>query len=137
MALCGTGPAVIEGHANELLNRNREIARCFQSNDWANHPEHKPYRAFARLDPVHDFASLGAALIGLDAVPVQRLSDAVAPVLVLNGGGDNPDEDASRLAAMIPGAVAVVAGSGDHGLACSGDEFQAALVAFLCQRWPR
>jgi pimeloyl-ACP methyl ester carboxylesterase len=135
VALCGTGPDHVEGHATELLDRMSEVGRCFQSGDWANHPKHKPYRAMARLDPVHDFASIGAALIGLDPVPVTRLEDAATPVLVLNGGGDDPDDAAIRLAAMIPGADALVAGSADHALACSDDDFQSALVSFLRERW--
>jgi hypothetical protein len=89
----------------------------------------------ARLDPVHDFASIGAALIGIDPVPEQRLKRAVTPVLVPNGGANNRDGDAERLAAMIPGAVAVVAGSADHALACSDDDFQSALVSFLREHW--
>ena len=48
----------------------------------------------------------------------------MVPVLVLNGGGENPDDDASRPAVRILGAVALVAGSGDFGLACSDDEFR-------------
>lgn len=104
--------------------------------DWSHHPEYKPYRAYARLDPIHDFAAIGAALIGLDAVPVERLKAASVPVMVLNGGGDNVDNDAHQLAVMIPGAVGVVAGSGNHGLAPSDDEFQSSLVSFLRRRWP-
>jgi len=137
VALCGTGPRHVEGFADELLDRIASVGRCFQANDWANHPEHKPYRALARLDPVHDFESIGAALIGLDAIPPDRLNGAVTQVLVLNGGDDNPDQGAERLASMIPSATAEIAGSSDHGLACSDDDFQAALISFLAQRWPR
>jgi hypothetical protein len=34
---------------------------------------------------MHDLASTGAALIVLDAVPVERLEGADVPVMVLNG----------------------------------------------------
>lgn len=137
-ALCGTGPRHVVDGDGVMSASGVDLAvvgRCFQSNDWADHPEHKPYRAFARLDPVHDFESLGAALMGLDGVPVDRLSAATVPVLVLNGGADDPEESAAALAAMIPGATASVVGSADHGFACSDDDFQGALVAFLSQGW--
>ena len=131
VSLCGTGPSVVEGHAAELLARNQIIGGCFQSNDWDNRPEAKPYRAYARLDRTHDFASIGAALIALEPVPIERLERACVPALVLNGGDDNPDDAAARLAALIPGAIHLVAGSGNHGTAPSDDEFIASLVSFL------
>ena len=136
VALCGTGLRHVHGHADELLSRLADVGRCFQSNNWADHPEHKSYRAFARLDPIHDFESIGAALLGLEAAPVNRLSAATAAVFVLNGGGDNPNDDAAKLARMIPGAVDATRGSADHGLACSDDDFQVAVVSFLRERWP-
>jgi hypothetical protein len=58
------------------------------------------------------------------------------PVMVLNGGDDNPDDSAAKLAAMIPGAIASAVGSANPGFACSDDDFQAVFVLFLSQRWP-
>lgn len=137
VALCGTGPRHVV--RDEMVSADglhlADVGRCFQSNDWADHPGYKPYRAYARLDPVHDFESLGAAFLGLEGVPVDRLRAATVPVLVLNGGGDDPEDSAATLAAMIPGATARVVGSADHGFACSDDGFQAALVSFLSQGW--
>ena len=137
VALCGTGPrhVVGDGVTSAVGFELAAVGRCFQSNDWADHPEYKPYRAYARLDPMHDFESLGAAFLGLESVPADRLSAAMVPVLVLNGGGDDPEDSAAKLAAMIPGATASVVGSADHGFACSDDGFQAALISFLSQHW--
>jgi pimeloyl-ACP methyl ester carboxylesterase len=139
VALCGTGPRHVldDGVTSASGVDLAAVGRCFRSNDWADHPEYKPYRAFARLDPVHDFESIGAALLGLEGVPADRLSAATVPVLVLNGGRDDPEGSAAALAAMIPGASASVSGSSDHGFACSDDDFHAALVSFLSRGWSR
>jgi pimeloyl-ACP methyl ester carboxylesterase len=74
VVLSGTGPRhVVGGHVASSLNTPLdEVGRCFQSNDWESHPEHKPWRAYARLDPVHDFESLGAAFLGLEIVPADH-----------------------------------------------------------------
>lgn len=124
------------GSLSSLNTPLDEIGRCIRSNVWADHPEHKPWRADARLDPVHDFESIGAAFLGLENVPADRLNAAAVPVMVLNGGGDDPDDSAATLAAMIPRAIGSAVGSANHGFACSDDDFQAALVPFLSQRWP-
>ena len=55
------------------------LGRCFQESDWADHPEFKGMRACARLDPVHDFDSIGAAVIGLDAVPADCFANVEVP----------------------------------------------------------
>ncbi len=96
VALCGTGPWFLEGAFTPMS----ALGRCFQGNEWADHPEFKGLRACARLDPVHDFDSIGAAMIGMEAVPADCFANVEVPVLVLNGGGDDPDGDAAALAAL-------------------------------------
>jgi pimeloyl-ACP methyl ester carboxylesterase len=136
VALCGTGPSFIAGNDDGAVDRLTTLGRCFQGNEWADHPELKGMRACARLDPVHDFDSIGAAMIGMDAVPADCFAKVEVPVLILNGGGDDDDGDAAALAALIPGAVAMVAGAADHNMASSDHDFQAALVSWLQQQWP-
>ena len=136
VALCGSGPWFVDGRAEEMLASMHARGACFQSNLWAEHPEHKAFRAYARLDPIHDFASIGAAMIGCEAVSPERLARASVPVLVLNGADDDGDDAAAKLARLVPGAVAVIGGTGDHGMAPSDPEFHAPLVAFLRQGWP-
>ena len=131
VALCGTGPSFLVG----AFTGASALGRCFQDNEWADHPEFKGMRACARLDPVHDFDSIGAAMIGMDAVPADRFANVEMPVLVLNGGDDDEDGDAAALAALIPGAVAVVAGSADHNMASSDHDFQTALVSWVQRQW--
>ncbi len=132
--LAGTGPLHITGEPTDLYERMRIAGHCFQTGNWSEHPNAKAYRAFARLDPMHDFESIGAALIALEPVPRERLATATVPVMVINGGDDGP-EDVEPLAAMIPGAVGVVAGDGNHGTACSDDAFQIAVVGFVTRQW--
>lgn len=135
-ALCGTGPGFLAGNDEGAADRLGALGRCFQTNEWADHPELKGMRACARLDPVHDFDSIGAAMIGMDAVPADCFVNVQVPVLVLNGGDDDQGGDAAALAGLIPGAVAVVAGSADHNMASSDHDFQTALVSWLQQQWP-
>lgn len=132
VALCGVGPGVFGG--DERWSRG--CGECFQSNDFAAHPEFKPFRAYARLDPVHDFDSIGAALLGLDAITGPWAPVAGVAVLVLNGGDDDGDDDATKLASLIPGAGSKVAGTGNHGMAPSDRPYQDALIAFLKASWP-
>ena len=134
--LAGTGPLHITGEPNDLYESLRSIGRCFQTGNWSEHAEAPLFRAFARLDPVHDLASIGAAMIAIEPAPRERLAAATVPVMVINGGDDAP-EDVEPLAALIPGAVGVVAGDGDHGTACSDDGFQIAVVDFLTRQWDR
>jgi pimeloyl-ACP methyl ester carboxylesterase len=133
MALCGAGPRFVEGQ--DPMDFVPRVGECFRSGNWNEHPEFKPYRYFARLDDAHDFESLGAAMIAFEPVERSRLAWARCPVLVLNGGDDDGDGDAERLAAMIPGARAQVAGDADHGMACSNTDFQQALVDFVTSNW--
>ena len=133
--LCGTGPWIIEGNDAELRACGLVLGKCFQSNEWSDHPELKGLRACARLDPVHDFDSIGAAMIGLDAVPADCFAETTIPVMVLNGGSDDDGGAAATLAALIPGAIAVVTGNVDHNMACSDESFQNALVSFVRQQW--
>ncbi len=132
VALCGVGPGIFGGGNDEWIHGCGE---CFQSNDFAAHPEYKSFRAFARLDPVHDFDSIGAAMIGVDPItgPWERV--AGVSVLVLNGGNDDGDGDAARLASLIPGAESRVVGIGDHGMAPSDRLFQDELLGFLAESW--
>ena len=133
VALCGVGPGVFGGTDEQWIHGCGE---CFQSDDFAAHPEYKPFRAYARLDPVHDFESIGAAMIAMAPItdPWERVAEC--SVLILNGGNDDGDGDASKLASLIPGAVSMVAGNGDHGMAPSDRLFQNALVGFLQASWP-
>jgi pimeloyl-ACP methyl ester carboxylesterase len=135
VALCGIGVHLLEGGDDGFTERGVEIGRAFQEDAWDGPPYLKYYRFSARLDPVHDFGSIGAALIGMEPVPVDRLAAAEVPVLVLNGGKDDGDGDAASVAAMIPGARAAVIGDGDHAFALSDDAFHAALTSFLRERW--
>jgi pimeloyl-ACP methyl ester carboxylesterase len=132
--LAGTGPMHVTGESTDLYERLAIVGHCFRTGNWSEHPNAKPYRAFARLDPVHDFASIGAALLALEATPRERLAAATVPVMVINGGDDGP-EGVEPLAAVIPGAVGVVAGDGNHGMACSDDDFQVAVVRFVTSQW--
>lgn len=136
VALCGIGPDDVEGAPDEPYELTRLCGECFQADSWTEHPELRPYRAAASLDPIHDFGSIGAALIGLEPVPGERLAATTVPVLVVNGAGDDRDGNAATLASSIPGAVARVAGEGDHVMAPSDPVFQAAVVSFLRARWP-
>jgi pimeloyl-ACP methyl ester carboxylesterase len=132
--LAGTGPVHITGVPTDLYEDLSIVGHCFQAGNWSEHPNAKAYRVFARLDPVHDLASIGAALIALEPVPRERLAAATVPVMVINGGDDDP-EDVEPLAAMIPGAIGVVAGDGNHGTACSDDAFQIDVVRFVTRQW--
>lgn len=109
-----TGPLHVEGHPTDLWDRLALAGRCLQADDFAAHPTLEYFRVFAGLDPFHDFASIGAALIGLQPTPPARLDAASIPVLVVNGGGDNPDDDVASLSAMIPGSRGAIAGTADH-----------------------
>jgi len=95
----------------------------------------KVYRYGARLDPDHDFGSIGAAYIGMEPVPRARLAAANVPVIVINGGHDDGDGNAAKVAAMIPGARSVVAGDGDHMTTCYDDAFHVAVISFLHAQW--
>ena len=70
----------------------------------------------------------------MDAVPADCFAELQVPVLVRNG--DDQGGDAAALAALIPGAVAVVTGSADHNMASSDHDFQTALVSCLQRQWP-
>ena len=133
-ALGGAGLHFVDGHADENLQFLRDVGECFQSNGWNDHPEYELIRDLARLDGVHDFESIGAALIGLEAVERDRLGDASFPVLVLNGGADGGD--AAALASLIPHAKAALAGPRDHATAYCAAEFQGALLDFVTTGWP-
>lgn len=135
LALCGTGISLVEGWADDILALLREVGSCFVNDTWHEHPNLKPYRAFARLDDDHDFAALGAAALGLEPTPSDQLACLKVPVLVLNGGGDDGDDDARRLAAMLPSATPMVVGTADHGMAVSDPEFQNALLDFVVAQW--
>ena len=132
-ALCGAGLHFVDGHADDNMQFLREVGECFQSNRWDDHPEFEPIRDLARLDAVHDFESIGAALIGLEAVEPERLAFASFAVLVLNGGADGGD--GAALASLIPRAQATVAGPRDHATAYCATEFQGALLDFVTIGW--
>jgi len=131
--LAGTGPHLVEGRTPG----SGPLGQCFVNNQWDEHPEFKPARAQARSDPNHDFAAIGAALIGLEGAPRQRLTDASIPVLVVNGAQDDGDKDAATLAAMIPDATGIVIGESNHALAPSDPAIQQAILTFLRSQWPR
>jgi pimeloyl-ACP methyl ester carboxylesterase len=135
VALCGTGPRFVEGSISPLFESLGGLGRSLISSEWDAHPDAKRFRAYARLDTVHDFASIGAAAIGITPVPLECLTAPKAPVLVINGGNDDGTNDAATLAAMIPGAVSTVIGEGNHGTAPSDPLFQAAIVDFLQRHW--
>lgn len=103
LALAGTGPNCVEGVSPEWRAEFEAVGNCFVTNSWNEHPDLKFFRACARLDETHDFASLGAAAFGLEPIAADSPARIAVPVLVLNGGADNGDDDAARLAAMIPG----------------------------------
>lgn len=130
VALCGAGLT-----ADDTLAWSRACGECFQRNNFDGDPSFKLFRYQARLDPVHDFESIGAALIGFERAPLARLANAAMPVIVLNAGGDNGDAKAETLAHLIPGAVSMVVGEANHGMACSDAVFQDALVSFISAQW--
>ena len=132
--LAGTGPLHITGEPTDLYERMRIAGHCFQTGNWSEHPDVKAYRAFARLDPMHDFESIGAALLALEPVPRERLAAATVPVIGDQRRGRRPRRcRATR--GNDPGAVGVVAGEGNHGTACSDDAFQIAVVGFVTRQW--
>ena len=131
VCLCGCGPPSPDGARLAHLST---IADCFRHATWNDHPEMKVWRAQARLDAEYDFLSLAASAEGHEHPPLERLARAACPVLVLNGGGDD-DGRAVALAALIPGAGAAVVGDADHGMACSDEAFQRALVDFVASNW--
>lgn len=135
VALCGFGPHLVEGGGEGFAEAATEIGRVFQEDAWDERPDLKIYRYGARLDPVHDFGSIGAAWIGMEPVPAERLEAAQVPVLVVNGGNDDGDGDAARVASAIPGAHSVVVGEGDHMMAMYDDAFHDTVVSFLRGRW--
>jgi pimeloyl-ACP methyl ester carboxylesterase len=132
-ALCGAGLHFLDGHADANLEYLRDVGECLRSNGWSEHPEYLWVRELAELDDVHDFESIGAALIGFEPVEQARLADASFPVLVLNGGAD--EGDAAGLAELLPQARAVIAGPRDHASAYRDDEFQGALLDFVTDNW--
>jgi len=139
VVLCGFGPHLV-GDGDEagfFADFGAELGRVFQENAWDERPDLKVYRYGARLDPVHDFGSIGAAWIGIEPVPAERLESATVPVLVLNGGNDDGDGNAQRVAAAIPGARSATVGDGDHMMATYDDAFHDAVVSFLREHWSR
>jgi hypothetical protein len=48
---------------------------------------------------------------------------------------DNAGGKAKTLASVIPGAVSMVVGQANHGMACSDAAFQDALVSFISAQW--
>ena len=135
VVLGGTGPVHVEGHPTDLWDRLSLAGRCLQTGDFSAHQALDYVRHFAELDPLHDCASIGAALIGLEPIPRARLEAANLPVLVVNGAGDNPDDDVATLSALIPGSIGAVAGAADHGTAPSDDAYQREIIEFLCRQW--
>jgi pimeloyl-ACP methyl ester carboxylesterase len=136
VALCGTGRWFLDDTNSQSLQAFHDCGQCFQTNAWNDHPKFRPFRAYARLDPFHDFDSIGAAMIGFDLVARDCVSAAKVPVLVLNGGQDDGDRDAAELAEIIPGAEAVAAGDGNHGTAPSDPDFHSTLITFIKRNWP-
>jgi pimeloyl-ACP methyl ester carboxylesterase len=139
-ALCGSSSQFVEGidqspYGYDMYAWFHACGRAFQAGNWGD-PTHEALRNFALEDPDHELQSVGAALLGLDPVPADRLSGAGVPVLVLNGGADDGPGGAGRLAALIPGAVAAVVGGADHPGAPHDPAYQAALLDFLGRRWP-
>lgn len=137
VALWGTDRRFLEDTNSQTLEAFHDCGQCFQTNAWNDHPEFKPFRAYARLDAVHDFASLGAAMIGFDLVARDCVNSTNVPVLVLKGGQDDGDGDTAELAEIIPGAEAVVAGEGNHGTAPSDPDFHSVLATFIKRNWPK
>jgi pimeloyl-ACP methyl ester carboxylesterase len=134
VVLGGTGPLHVEGYDDELWQRLQTAGRCLLADDFSAHPELTIFGDFVRLDPDTATAGVGAALIGLEPAPPDRLTAARVPVTVLNGSQDYP-EDADALAALIPGAVGAVAGVGDHPTSPSDDEYQREIVDILARHW--
>lgn len=130
VALCGTGPYMVTGDEAWTIDA---VGAWFVDDVWDDERA-QVFRLYAQLD-VHDFASIGAALTGVSQAPRERLAGARCPVLVQNGGNDDGEGDAARLAALIPGARALVVGAGDHGSAVFEAEFVDALVGFLSENW--
>jgi pimeloyl-ACP methyl ester carboxylesterase len=133
-ALCGAGLHFVDGYADDNLEFLRDVGAWFRSKLWSDRPEYEFIRDLAVLDAVHDFDSIGAALIGLEPVDREQLRLASFPVLVLNGEAD--PSDGAALAALIPGARADRAGPLDHASAYCATEFQSALVDFVTASWP-
>jgi pimeloyl-ACP methyl ester carboxylesterase len=133
IALCGTGSFHVKGEpgSERLAELDDVLATCFLDDAWDDHPEAKPYRAFARLDGDADFLALGAAARRIPLVPKAALVSPKMPVLVLNGGGDLGAAKENDLARLIPGARRAVGGDSDHGTAPSDPLFQRELTRFL------
>ena len=129
-------PSILRFASDEFMDEfNAEVGRVYQQEAWEERPDLKVYRYGARLDPDHDFGSIGAAFLGMEPAPRARLEAADVPVAVINGGNDDGDGNAAKVAAMIPGARSVVAGDGDHMTACYDDAFHAAVISFLRDQW--
>ena len=71
----------------------------------------------------------------MDPVPAERLETAQVPVMVVNGGNDDGDGEAARVAAAIPGAMSIVVGDGNHMMTMYDDAFHDAVVSFLRNHW--
>jgi non-heme chloroperoxidase len=137
-ALCGMPFTLIEANYNDgVAWYSGEVGKAFQNDDWETWPDMVGVRDVARLDPVHDFGSIGASWIafGAEPVPDERLASATVPVLVVKGGGDNGDDEAARIAAMIPGAQAAVVGDRDHNTTPNGEAFHDTVLSFLREQW--
>jgi pimeloyl-ACP methyl ester carboxylesterase len=130
VALCGTGPYMTTGDEAWSIDA---VGDWFVTDTWDDERA-RMFRAYAEVD-VHDVASIGAALTGMSQAPRERLAMTSCAVLVLNGGDDDGNDDAARLAALIPGARALVVGHGDHASAVHDGAYIGELVAFLAERW--
>jgi pimeloyl-ACP methyl ester carboxylesterase len=131
LVLGGTGPDHIQRPGIAPQPDLGHLARVFLDESWDQHPDLEPYRAMARLDPASDLHAIGTVLLGADHPDVDTVRRITVPTLVLNGGEDDPDDSAAALAAIIPGAVAAVVGTGTHVSACNDPLYCAAVVDFV------
>ena len=127
----GLGIHLVEGGG--LSDR---IAQALQAPTLADvtDPTARTFRAFAQHTQ-SDLAALAACIRGsrqtLTAAEVGRIA---APILIAVGGKDPIAGSPEPLAALIPGARALVIPGRDHNRAVGDKVFKAAVLEFLAQR---
>jgi pimeloyl-ACP methyl ester carboxylesterase len=131
--IAGLGIKLVDGVG---LPDSEGIARALEAANPAEvtDPTERMFRSFAEQTR-SDLRALAACLRGsrqtLDREEVRRIA---VPVLVAVGGKDQIAGSPQELAALIPGARALVIGDRDHMLAVGDRVFKAGVLDFLEER---